>query len=171
MGQKRAGGQTPRGVASKNRVSIEIDRLHDRRVCPVAYAECVQNGAICLLRGHSRPEISQPFARGCFPGCVRVPCPRCLKPVQGPLRRRTPESAAQDLASMLATQPPIHFNVDAGIPVSEAQKRSQKIYRRLAKAIRSQAKVRQVPVKERASAGQAVPALQEGEFREHFCRS
>lgn len=85
MGQKRAGGQTPRGVASKNRVSIEIDRLHDRRVCPVAYAECVQNGAICLLRGHSRPEIIQPFASGCFPGCVWVTCPRCLKLVHGPL--------------------------------------------------------------------------------------
>lgn len=72
---------------------------------------------------------------------------------------------------MLATQPPIHFKVDAGIPVPEAQKRSQKICQSLATTIRSQAEVRQVPVKGSTSAGQTVPALQEGEFGQHFCRT
>ena len=117
------------------------------------------------------PELVQPFSRGGFPGCVRVTSLRSLKPLHGPLRWWASESTSQDLGSMFARQPPIHFKVDPGIPISEVQKRSQEINQSLAATIRSQAEMRQVPEKGRTSAGQAVPALQEGEFRQHFCRS
>ena len=117
------------------------------------------------------PELVQPFGRGGFPGCVRVTSPRSLKPLHGPLRWWASESTSQDLVSMFSRQPPIHFKVDPCIPVSEVQKRSQEISQSFAATIRSQAEMRQVPEKGTTSAGQAVPALQEGEFRQHFCRS
>src|SRR5262245_28597928 len=114
-----------------------------------------------VAEGLRAPQLVEPLARCSSRGCVRVTVLRCLELLDRTLRGCTPRPPPQDLASMFAEQPPVHFQVHSVIAVSEVQKPSEEVCQSFGTAVRPQGEVRQVPVEATARSRQPVPTLQE----------